>query len=72
MIVLMDWFQQINDMLPEGVKVKSFSVYPLPYTGYYELWIEADNGKKYRGLCTQKSLISDLPEFELPVGIGGK
>lgn len=65
MIVIMDWFQQINDMLPEGVNATSFSVYPLPYSGYYELWIEANDKKKYRGLCTQKALISELKEFEL-------
>lgn len=71
MIVIQDWFQQVNDMLPENVKAKSISVYPMPYSGYYELWIEADNDKKYRGLCNSQTLLSELSEFVLPQGMQG-
>lgn len=71
MIVIRDWFQQINDMLPENVLVKSFSVYPMPYSGYYEIWIEGNNDKKYRGLCNRDSLISELSEFVLPGNLQG-
>lgn len=69
MIVLTEWFQQVNDMLPEGVKAKTISVYPLPYKGYYELWVEGEDTKRYRGLCTEQALISDLAEFVLPQGM---
>lgn len=71
MIVISEWFTQVDDMLPENVKAKSFSVYPMPYSGYFELWIEADNGKKYRGLCTRQALISELSEFVLPGNLQG-
>lgn len=69
MIIVNEWYKAINQYMPKGVKCKTFSVYPSPYPGYSEIWIDGDDGKKYRGLLNGQSLLSDLVEFILPGGM---
>lgn len=66
MIKLCDLFQEVNDLLPEGEKVNSLSVVPMPYEGYFELYVESKNKKRYRCMCTDRSTISPLIEFKMP------
>lgn len=69
MIAIGDTFQQINDVLPKDVKCNSFSVIPLPYSGYYEIYVEADNQKRYRCLATQNKTLSNFTEWNIgPIG----
>lgn len=71
MITIGDTFQQINDVLPKDVVCKSFSVIPLPYNGYYEIYVEADNEKRYRCLATKDKTLSNFTEWSMP-GLGAK
>lgn len=61
--------KQINVLLPKDVKMVSYSVYPLPYKGYYELYVEADDKKRYRALLSKKEFLSELTEWALPAGM---
>lgn len=64
-----DVFCMVNSFLPEGVKAKSLSIYPLPYPGFHEVYVEGDNGKRYRALAGEESTLSDFIEFSLPGGV---
>lgn len=67
MITVGDTFQQINDVLPKEVKAVSFSVIPLPYSGYYEIYVEGDNQKRYRCLATKEKTLSNFTEWNVGV-----
>lgn len=66
MIKLRELFQQINDLLPEGKRCSSVSVVPMPYDGYYELYVETADKVRYRCMCTTESTVSPLVEFKMP------
>ena len=66
MIVIADMFQQINDMLPKGEKVHSFSVIPLDYSGYYEIYVETGTKRRFRCLATGQKTLSNMTEWLQP------
>lgn len=66
MIVIDDIFQQINDMLPKNETVKSFSVIPLEYDGYYEIYVETETKRRFRCLATRTKTLSNMTEWKLP------
>lgn len=59
-------YQQVNDFLPEGVKAKSVSVYHLPYPGFNEVFVETEDGKRYRALANTVRTISEFVEVKMP------
>lgn len=65
MINLSDVFQQINDLLPDGKKCTSFSVAPMPYKDYCELYVETADKKRYRCMCTHRTAVSNFVEFKM-------
>lgn len=66
MIVINDFFQQINDLLPKGEVVKSCSVIPLDYAGYYEIYAETQTKRRFRCLATGVKTISNMTEWLQP------
>ena len=59
-------FQMAGDFLPTDVKAKAVSIYPLPYSGFYEVYVEGDDGKRYRALANSVRTISEFVLLELP------
>lgn len=59
-------FQMAGDFLPKEVKAKAVSIYPLPYIGFYEVYVEGDDGKRYRALANAERTISEFVPLELP------
>lgn len=56
----------------ENLDVKAVSIYPLPYPGHFEIYLELNNGKRYRALANRKDIISGFVEFDLGVKNGTK
>lgn len=59
-------FQMVNDFLPNGVKAKAVSIYPLPYRDFYEVYVEVDGGKRFRALANKVKTISEFVELDVP------
>lgn len=59
-------YQSVNDFLPEGVKAMSVSVYALPYPGFNEVFVETEDGKRYRALANTVRTISEFVEVKMP------
>lgn len=66
MVKLYDMYQQLNDLLPEGQKADSLTVFPLPYDGYFEIFVETKSKKRYRALATMQQTISNFTEMSFP------
>lgn len=66
MFKIKDLFMQIDICLPDKEKCKSFSIYPLPYDGYFEVYVETASGKKFRALSDVNQKLSTFSEFKLP------
>lgn len=64
-------FQVVNDFLPKDVTAKAVSIYPLPYSGFYEVYVECDGGKRYRALASKECTISEFVLMEIPGGNNG-
>lgn len=65
-------FINVSKFLPNAVMVKALSIYPLPYDGFFEVYVECKNGKRYRALADTENVISDFSEFDLGVKNGAK
>lgn len=65
-------FGYFEVFLPEKSEVKSVSIYPLPYPGYFEVYVECKDGKRYRALADKDEIVSDFVEFDLGVKNGSK
>mgnify|MGYP004654253453 FL=1 len=65
-------FNFFEVFLPEKSEVKSVSIYPLPYPGYFEVYVECKDGKRYRALADKDEIVSDFVEFDLGVKNGSK
>lgn len=68
MYILEEAFKQINILLPKDEKVESYSVLPLPYKGYYEVYVQTESKKRFRALVSPTQFLSELTEWELPGG----
>lgn len=56
----------------ENLDIKAVSIYPLPYPGHFEVYLEFNNGKRYRALANRKDIISEFVEFNVGVSNGTK
>lgn len=65
-------FSYFEVFLPEKSEVKSVSIYPLPYSGYFEVYVECKDGKRYRALADKDEIVSDFVVFDLGVKNGSK
>lgn len=61
-------FVSANDFLPEGQVAKSVSVYHLPYPGFIEVYVETQQGKRFRALANKVRTISEFVELTIPGG----
>lgn len=62
-------FQDVSKFLPKAIKAKAISIYPLPYADFYEVYVEAQDGKRYRALANKVRTISEFVELEIPGGL---
>lgn len=59
-------FSFFEDFLPgDKPEVKAVSIYPLPYPGYFEVYLELKDGKRYRALVDKEDNMSQFVEFDL-------
>nr|QGT50724.1 hypothetical protein Elusimicrob1349_1940 [uncultured Elusimicrobia bacterium] len=61
-----EFFQQANDLLPSDKKAKTVSCYPLPYDGYFEVFVETTDGARYRALANATNTLSNFVKLEFP------
>lgn len=55
-----------DDFLPgDKPEVKALSIYPLPYPGYLEVYLELKDGKRYRALVDKEDNMSEFVEFNV-------
>ena len=66
---IQEMYQVVNDFLPKNVTAKSFSIYPLPYPRYFEVYVEGSDGKRYRALANETRTISEFVELQIPGGV---
>lgn len=59
-------FTSVNDFLPEEQKAKSVSVYQLPYPGFNEVFVETEQGKRFRALANKVRTVSEFVEVKMP------
>lgn len=62
-------FLDVSKLLPKAIKAKAFSIYPLPYPDFYEVYVEGVDGKRYRALADRVRTISAFVEFQVPGGL---
>lgn len=66
-------FDFFKAFLPaEKPEVKAVSIYPLPYPGHFEVYLELKGGKRFRALANKADIISGFVEFDLGVKNGTK
>lgn len=66
-------FSFFEGLLPgDKPEVKAVSIYPLPYPGYFEVYLELKDGKRYRALVDKEDNISQFVEFNVGVQNGVK
>lgn len=65
-------FNFFEVFLPEKSEVKAVSIYPLPYPGYFEIYVELKDGKRFRALAEKDEIASDFVEFNVGVQNGVK
>lgn len=65
-------FNFFEVFLPEKSEVKAVSIYPLPYPGYFEIYVELKGGKRFRALAEKDEIVSDFVEFNVGVQNGVK
>lgn len=61
-----DFCSSIENKLPDGEKVKSFSVYNLPYDGYNEVYVEVVSGKRFRAMANTLAPFTEFVEVKFP------
>ena len=66
MVKLSDFYQQVNDLLPKSEIANAVSIFPLPYSGYYEVFVETKSKKRYRALATSEQTLSNFTEMDFP------
>lgn len=72
MIGIAQIFSYFEVFLPEKSEVKAVSIYPLPYPGYFEVYVELKDGKRFRALADKDAIVSDFVEFNVGVQNGVK
>lgn len=67
MIDVKEIYQMCNDLLnlPDE-KVRNITIYPLPYDGYFEIFVETDKQGRYRALATEDNTLSNFVKVEFP------
>lgn len=65
-------FKDLANALPATEEVVSFSVYPLPYDGYFEIYVECKSKKRYRALATKEKIKSNYTEWKMMTPQQGK
>ena len=59
-------FGYFEDLLPgDKPEIKALSIYPLPYPGYFEVYLELKDGKRFRALYDKEGKYSQFVEFDL-------
>ena len=70
---VLDIFGHFEGFLPgDKPEIKALSIYPLPYPGYFEIYIELKDGKRYRALFDKLCKYSQFVEFDLGAKNGVK
>lgn len=72
MVSIAQIFSYLEVFLPEKSEVKAVSIYPLPYSGYFEVYAELKDGKRFRALAVKDKIVSDFVEFNVGVQNGVK
>ena len=52
--------------MPQGETVESLSVFPLPYKGSKEIFVECTSKKRFRLLATLTHVLSEFTEMDFP------